>query len=296
MRLNLPCWLLLLAVTGCGHPATPPDAEPGPTYQPVLRDWKDHEKTRVVHSGSGREILEGAFILGTDRVVDFSFKYEYTEEVLERQGDRAVRVRRDYTTAQTTKSGFTRPEVYQNSTVLIDYFGGEYRFRFDGGRQLVGEETFHLLESYSNLPRVAPEERLPRAPVRLNERWPLARDVALRMFTSASGMTLDPARTSVTGELTRVYQQGDRQHGTLVFRGDIGYTGPGQMYGPGATLLPGGHTQATITVDTCIDGPASDLTLRTALDSTYVVKPPGGGKATRVRQTGTVEASIELLK
>jgi hypothetical protein len=178
--------------------------------------------------------------------------------------------------------------------VLATRTGDTFAFAPAAGGKLP-PETAAELDGEFNRPSLAAARELlvPASPVRLNEPWSLdAAKLAARM--GADDMTVDAAKSSATGKLTRTYDRDGRRWGAMEFRIELAVTKLSAAKTEVA-LRGGSKLTATLTLDACIDGTDAGYEATTITAGRLEGEAPGlemvmkldgtsGGKASEVRK------------
>jgi hypothetical protein len=220
-------------------------------------------------------------------------KFAYTEEVIERPAgaNRPTKLKRTYETAEVTKNGEKESVGLAGKTVLIEKKGDKYAFSADG-KELTGKAA-ELLGKEFNKPDTPEEVFLPKKPVKVGESWKLnVADVTKEL--AAEGMTIDPAKSTVTAKLTKAYDKGGRKFGVIEVRMDLAIT----KVAGGGTEIPlkdGSKLTVELAIDACIDGTQDTGSAKTTMkgDLTGEVM----GVAVKIALVATSEgSSVEVTK
>jgi hypothetical protein len=291
VRRLIPALAAVVLVVGCkkkteGIEATAP-SDASTAYTITVREEHKGQKVHVVRSSSGTSAVIGGAKTESDKGEE---RYDYTEEVLEMPAGakQPTKLRRVYKTAEKSeKGGPMRPTSYAGKTVVIEKKGERYKAAIDG-KPAHGGDAASLTSRYAQADKLKIADILPKQPVKVSDSWTVEPE-ALKKFAATLGMTLDPAKSSITGRLTKVYTRGGKQWGVLEYKIDL--TVLPAKGGKGAT---GGKFTGDMTLDTPIDGSSRQGTMKStfkaAMDFTQ------DGKSGKFTLEGSEEETITPVK
>ncbi len=199
-------------------------------------------------------------------------KQDYIETILASENDKPTKLTRAYRYAQKAgKSGTYQDLPYSGKSVLIEKKGDLYTFTVDG-RQLAPREAEALLEEFKPTKRKngaeSDEEKwLPKAAVRIGEKWDIPTDEG------------DRAMEKATGRLTKAYRnKSGRQCGVITFEGEM--TVPIEANKPSKVSL-------VFTRDGPIDGTSGETKITSKITAKWKMTDP---------EHGEITASMELTE
>ncbi len=114
---------------------------------------------------------------------------------------------------------------------------------------------------------------LPRRPVRPGDTWEFDAKPLLRAWPKPEQVRLNADGAAGTGKLVKVEKRDGRLFGVMEFAVEVPVLGAD--FGPrAATLEPGAHRTIVLSVEGCVDGSASTLTVRMQDELTVRVRLP----------------------
>jgi hypothetical protein len=202
----------------------------------------------------------------------------YTETILEREpGKKPTRLRRAYEKATAWTDGKPQTLSYQGKAVLIEKKGPQYQFQVEGGPALTGAAAKLLDREFNANDTLDLQRRvLPAGPVRLNEAWKVEMAPVAREFENSTGMQVDAARATGSGQLKQVYEKDGRRFGVLAVKLEMPILAIGGQQR--IALESGARLVVDVTLDACIDGTAATGVLKASfvLDAAATVPGPDG--------------------
>ena len=228
---------------------------------------------------------------------------KFREEVLEKEpGKRATRIRRIYQKAELHKNGQKTVPGFLGKEVLIERTADGYKFGVDG-KAPTGDDAAFLTDEFKDK-KSDDETKLekvlfPKAPVAVNETWkPDLAEIAKEIGLS-DAMTIDLARSSARGKLSKAYQKGGKQYGVINIDLNLAVNKFGAG-GNAAELDKGSKIKMNIQFDGCIDGSSISGVMKLTMEMymSGAVKSPDGAEVkidARVRKTG-IQTLEELHK
>lgn len=203
-------------------------------------------------------------------------KYTYTDEVLARASDgQPTRVRRVYEAAEFSTNGRKNEAAEPDRPILATKAGEKFAFAFekDGGAVPKAVAADLDRDFNRNTDEASREVLTPTKPVKVNDTWQVdAAKVAKGI--GSDEMALDPAKSSATGKLTKVYTKDGKQWGVLEYKIELAVTkiksGPNEL-----PLKPGSKMTMALTVDTCIDGTDAGYDSKAVMAAELEADQPG---------------------
>jgi hypothetical protein len=243
----------VLAVVGLGLVlALTAHAQDGPVTI-KLKKLGPGEKSRETKTESGTTKVT-VTVMGMERGVSDekgTGKFVYIDEVIERPAgaNKPTKLKRTYETAEVTKNGQSEDVGLAGKTVLIEKKGDKYTFSADG-KDLTGKGA-ELLGKEFNKPDTPEEVFLPKGPVKVGDTWKL--EVAeVTKELAAEGITIDAAKSTATGKLTKLYKKDASQFGVFEVKMDLAVT---KVSGGGMEIpLKAGKLNIELVFDGCLDG------------------------------------------
>jgi len=268
-----PCW----AGAQESYPIKLKDNGKGDTSQV---DKQSAEKTEI-------KVLDaqGNTVQNTQR--DKNEVLVYRETILEKfDGQiRPTRLKREYEKAQIKTGDKTETLPYQGKTVLIEKTEAGYRFRIEGGEELLGKDAETLDKEFKRLDSQPDMNKLmlPAGPVKVGDSWNI-KVQELVGHLAKSGMEVEAAGGTGTAKLLRVYQQDGRQFGVIDLRIEF----PLKAIGDGVqkqVVQPGAKVNLRTVLDACIDGTSCSGSSKYTTQVDALIDTEAGGVKLKVTFT-----------
>jgi hypothetical protein len=210
--------IVLVAVCNNQSPSTdrgdPPagGGAPNVTYTIKVRDEAQGDKTLVVITENSTATITTNGKTASDKN---SGKAEYTEEILDMPAGarKPNKLTRAYKTFEKTGPNAKPPAVAGKTVTIEKGANGQYTAKVDG-RPLPSAEANVVLGSLNRPDGITTADTMPKGPVKLNESWTVDAET-VRKFGASAGYPFDPAKSSMTGKLTKVYAKDGRQWGVI---------------------------------------------------------------------------------
>jgi hypothetical protein len=232
------------------------------SYEIKIRKESKGDKALIVKEDNGTvnstiKDLGGKFLMEEKKNEKNGSSYKYVEEILEKEGTaRATRVRRTYQKAEKTENGMTRTLALQGKTILIEKKGPSYTISVEGGMELPPEDAKSLAKEFNKPESEFDYETffLPKKAVTVGESWKIDPEPLIKDALSGDNpMSLDPAKTTCTGKLIKVYKKDGKTFGVLEIKMDFAILSMGKP--PSVVpLKEGSRFSITMNLDQCIDG------------------------------------------
>jgi hypothetical protein len=269
-------------------------AGPGPAADEVTIKFRKPELGEVVKDTRIEEENNKITFMDNPMTEATKAKYVFTDEVLAKPADakRPTKIKRTYETAERTKNGAAVDLGLAGKTVIIEKKGEKYEFAFADGTAL-NEAAAQVLDKEINDKSEAGEEIFdPKKPVKVGDTWSADLVVAAKDLAK-SGLTIDADKSKATVKLTKVYDKGGHQFGSMEVKMELIVTkasGKGQEIPmkDGSKLIMEG------TIDACIDGtsPAGESKVKMTGDMAAEV----GGASLKFDLGGTKSMTSEAIK
>ncbi len=191
------------------------------------------------------------------KTVDTKIRYVYRETLLDRPSlaRPPVKLKRHYTTAETTTDGKTTTLPLQGKTVLIEKKGARYHFQVEGGGELAGPAAAPLDQEF-NKKQLTDMVRVlvPARAVAVGDTWKIDAGLLTAAMKAVPGdFAIDPTGVTITGKLLKAYRQDGKQFGVL--RLEIVVPLKSIPYGKETVPLEKGAKMVLSSeLDGCIDG------------------------------------------
>jgi hypothetical protein len=228
---------------------------------PVLPKLKKPGPSDVVkHTTAERVTLRTAVtMMGMTQTRDEESRtsFAFTERVLAKPDEAAppTKLERAYEKAEVVTQGAAADLGLGGKTVLIEKTGDRYEFT-SGGQPLAGKAREILAKEFRGRADSLGERFLPEKPVRVGATWKPDGAEFAKWLGPAIGLTFDPAKTTCTAKLTKLYKKDGRQFGVMTVDVTLFAT---KLDAPGTELPLTDGSKLTIRAefDNCIDGSAA---------------------------------------
>ena len=220
MRPRFAFTMLLAFALGCGskpeQPQNSPAAKPD-TYTIKLRNPEAGDKLEVTQSQS----TSFEFYIPKTKTTQkktIATRAEFTETILEKPADatQGTKLTRHYKVAENIDNDEKpRPEPYQGKTVIISKNASgaqpRYSYKTEGGKDVrLSDIVAFEQESPFRI-----QDVLPTTAVKIGEPWTVEPLGAFKLFAMLGIANPDPAASSVTGQLSKVYERDGQEWGDI---------------------------------------------------------------------------------
>jgi hypothetical protein len=209
MRLH-PTLVLFAAASLAAAPA--PDTytlklkhDPDPGKSIVIKDNQEQTSTVRVLDVDGKLLKEDKPEEAKEEV--------YTETVLEKGDKHPKKFTRAFAKATRTVNGKTSPRSYQGRTVVFELKDGKYEVTAEGEPPLAPKDREDLAQQVNKAQETPDEVLLPKAPVKVGDRWPIDNKALAKSFAQVG--QLDAEKTRAEATLVKAYQKDGRQYGVI---------------------------------------------------------------------------------
>lgn len=208
--------------------------------------------------------------VAVDKTEDTITKFIYREVGLEKPAKepKFTKLERHYSTAERRANGKRVTLPYQGKTLSItkEKHGG-YEFALDDGEKLSIDESTELIEEFNKggLGGVM-ELLLGRSePVTVGETWKVDAAKLAEGFEKNANLTIDPAKSTLSGKLVRAYKKDGRQFGVIELTIDLAVT----AFIQDGNKLPTKDSSFKLNLecDLCIDGSADQSAIKGTLEA-----------------------------
>jgi hypothetical protein len=225
--------------------------------------------------------------------------YVFTETVVAKAAgaDKATKLTRKYTKAESSEGGKDGTLPYQGKTVLIEKKGEKYEFRIEGGGELTGKDAEALDKEFNGKDKGGPDFEkmiLPNKKVAVGESWKIDTEPLLKEMAKSGELVPDPTKFTMSAKLTKAYTKDGRQFGVIRLEWNMGMKG----VGGGGKSIPVDPAKNKMTVtadlDICIDGSASvgTMTASMAIDMMFPIPDQPLRAIATIRGTSVDRASL----
>jgi hypothetical protein len=179
-------------------------------------------------------------------------KFGYTDVIVEKPAGakRATKVKRTYEAAEITGGPKGADLGLAGKTVMIEKGAAGYTYTIDG-KPVSGPAAELLGKEFGKDKEINDEDLLSKDPVKVGGTWKI--DVEKLAKDIGDDLTIDPAKSSATGKLLKVYDKGGHKYGQVEVTLELAVTK--MNLGPTPVeLKAGSKATITATLDMCIDG------------------------------------------
>lgn len=232
-----------------------------------------------------RTIDVAVFVNGarTNRKSTDARRIRFTDEVLARDRDgSATKIRRIYADTANYTNGFRRPSFELDKPIVASKKGSQFAYSFEEDKP-IHPGMVALLESEFNPSAMNSNHELllPNKPIKVNENWTIDSE-KLAIAMGVTDMTIDLAKSSAKGKLSKYYRKNDQSWGTLEFQIELRVTKLTSGFTT-VTLRPVSQLSASLTLDACIDG--SDM----SYEATRITRGSIEGEASGLQMMMSLE-------
>jgi hypothetical protein len=204
--------------------------------------------------------------VAVDKAEDKTTKFIYREVGLEKpdKEPKFTKLQRHYSTAERRTDGKRLTLPYQGKTLSITKEKhGSYEFTLDGGEKLSIAESSELIEEFNKGGGLAGVMELLLArgePVAVGETWKVDAAKLAEGFEKNANLSIDPAKSTLSGKLVRAYKKDGRQFGVIDLTIDLAVT----AFIQDGNKLPTKDSgfKVNLECDLCIDGSADQSSVK----------------------------------
>lgn len=210
----------------------------------------------------------------------------YTDEVLTAggPGEKPAKLVRVYEKHEAT-GGKEGPAPPLKTPITIAKKGDKFEFTAD---KPLGEFTTVLDREFNRTNDVSVQDFLPGKPVKAGDSWKIDA-VKFAKSLAQDKLTVDAAKSAVTGKLLKAYKKDGKQFGVL----EIDAVFPMKDLGNGGATLKSGVIKTTINADVCIDG--TDNSESTKMSLVFELVAEVKDVTVTVKSDGTQTITKELF-
>jgi hypothetical protein len=188
----------------------------------------------------------------------------YEQTVLERPDPKkkASVLKRVYEKAVVKDEDGMRDLPYQGKTVLIEKKDGKYRFSYEKGAEITGEEAKWLDKEFN--PKHKDDSdidfealMMPTKPLKVGGSWKMPMEEFCKSFEKSAGLRVHADKATGTGTLVKAYKKDGRQFGDLIIKMEMPIKA-GVENGNETPLQPGSVMGLDVKMSMCIDGSVED--------------------------------------
>jgi hypothetical protein len=221
----------------------------------------------------------------------------YEQTILEKPDPKkpATALNRTYKKAVLTVDKMEKALPFQGKAVKIEKKDGPYRFYYQGGAEITGEDAAYLDREFNKDQADSDfdieEKLLPGKAVKVGESWKVPVQEIAKEFEKIMPMGFDASKATGTGKLLKAFKKDGRQHGDLTYRLEFPTLAVKTPQGE-VKFMPGAALVMDITLSTCIDGTALDGNSTLNITFNGVAMIPGQELVLNLAQRTTIAGTV----